>query len=671
MDFNLLRTAVAAQFERMCRSGPLYRVDIERDALWDGYLAGFPEGSNPVFRKRAEHDCSCCRGFVKNMGNVVAIKDGKLASIWDVTVSEPAYQAVADALSALVKSRPIVDSFLHFERSVGQDKSFEQGFTDQPVTTWTHFHVTLPAQYVQPNKDIPTALNDTRSLVDVMRGSLERITPDACQTVLELIAQGSLYRGEEHVGAVTAFAGVLASWGRVDGAQRPNWVWEHAAPVGRIKNTAIGTLLLDLSGGMDIEDAVKRFEVVMAPANYKRPTALVTKAMIDRAKAEVDALGLGPALPRRYAHIGDVTANNILFVDRAVRQRLAEADPFAELGASVAESARSFDKVEAVGIEDFMRDILPRAESIELFLENNHAGNLVSLIAPADPTAPELFTWNNRFSWSYSGNVTDAIKERVKAAGGSVTGDLCCRLAWDYIDDLDFHMIEPNGFHLYFMNKRQTSPNGGVLDLDANGMDGMRADPAENIVYADRRKMREGVYTLVVNNYNQRNREGCGFHVQIEFDGETHDILYDKAMRTGENITVATIGYRAGKFEISASLPSSRSVRNLWGLNSQQFHRVNVAMLSPNFWDECRAGNKHWFFMLDECRQDGQARGFYNEFLKPELTQHRKVLEMVGGRMKVEESERQLSGLGFSSTVRANVLCRVKGAFTRVVRINF
>jgi hypothetical protein len=94
-------------------------------------------------------------------------------------------------------------------------------------------------------------------------------------------------------------------------------------------------------------------------------------------------------------------------------------------------------------------------------------------------------------------------------------------------------------------------------------------------------------------------------------------------------------------------------------------------MMSPNFWDDKTVGNKHYFFMLDGCLNDGKARGFFNEFFKEELTPHRKVLEMVGSKMRTDESDRQLSGLGFSSTQRNSVLCRVKGSFNRVVKITF
>jgi hypothetical protein len=97
-------------------------------------------------------------------------------------------------------------------------------------------------------------------------------------------------------------------------------------------------------------------------------------------------------------------------------------------------------------------------------------------------------------------------------------------------------------------------------------------------------------------------------------------------------------------------------------------------MLSPNYWaDGGGVGNKHWFFMLDGCMDTvNNPRGFYNEFLRDELTPHRKVIEMVGAKATVPPADEQLSGLGFSSTQKNELLARVKGSnFTRTVKVSF
>jgi len=400
--------------------------------------------------------------------------------------------------------------------------------------------------------------------------------------------------------------------------------------------------------------------------------------MIQNAQEKIAELGFTSALERRYATLEDITINNILYADRTTKKAL---NVFDQLTQSVTEKVQKMDRIEEVGIDDFIANILPKAESLEVLFENRHAGNLVSLIAPVDPESKTMFKWRNNFSWSYAGELADSIKERVKRAGGRVDGDLRCSLSWFNFDDLDLHMKEPGGvpgtrdsgrYEIFFGNRGSLSPSGGTLDVDMNAGSGQTRTPVENITYARRSTMKEGTYQLVVNQYAQRKSSNVGFEVEIEFDGTIYSFAYDKALRTREDVVVAEIKFtRANGFEIIKSLPSSQTSKTIWGLPTQTFRKVNVVMLSPNYWDDRTVGNKHFFFMLDGCSNEDKARGFFNEFLTDELTPHRKVFEMVGSKMKTEESENQLSGIGFSSTQRNYILCRVKGAFSRTVKITF
>lgn len=200
--------------------------------------------------------------------------------------------------------------------------------------------------------------------------------------------------------------------------------------------------------------------------------------------------------------------------------------------------------------------------------------------------------------------------------------------------------------------------------------DGMRDNPVENIFYASKQKMKNGVYTLQVNNWNRRS-DKQGFEVEIEFDGQIHRIEYAKVLRQGETVTVAEIQLGHGEFQIVESLPSTTSVRQVWGVATNTFSKINLMMLSPNHWDEKAVGNKHYFFVLDQCRNDGSPRPFFNEFLKSELDVHRKVFESVSARMKLEDAAEQLSGVGFSSTQRNSLIVKVKGSFQRTVKVLF
>lgn len=665
LHFQDLKQAVQRRFNEM-KEGAVFRAQIDKGEIWALYLASFPTGTNQMFRERSEHDCSACRAFIKTAGGIVSIAHGEVTTLWDIQV--PGYQPVVDALAAYVKSRAIDNVFLHAEPSIGQDKNFEE--TAAGVLTWEHLHVTLPPAIHCSKKDIGPREAECRASHDVVLRSLQEISPDAIETVQDLIAQNSLYRGAEKKNIVDAFAGMKREFDGITGDHpRDLYAWSQViganAWVCRIRNDVIGTLLVDLSEGKDLEQAVKSFEDKVSGTNYKRPTALVTPKMRDAARQTLVDLGLMDALERRFARLEDVNVSNVLFADRSAKKRLA-GDVFDEVPTKGTE--KNFDKVEQIGIEDFLANVLPTARALEVLVENRHTSNLVSLIAPADLTARTLFKWSNPFSWSYNGDVADSIKERVKAAGGNVTGDVCCRLAWFNTDDLDFHMREPDGTHIYYGAKR--SRCGGQLDVDMNVSRVVR-DPVENIFYGSKSLMNWGTYTLSVNQFTHREAKDVGFEVEIDVLGTVYRFSHPAMLKNGQTVDVARLAVSAAGVEVIPILPSTAVSREVWNLKTQDFHPVTALMLSPNFWDGNGIGNKHFLFMLDGCLNDGSARGFYNEFLNAELEPHRKTMEIVGSKMRTEEAGDQLSGLGFSSTQRNHLVVRVHGSFVRTLKITF
>jgi len=288
-----------------------------------------------------------------------------------------------------------------------------------------------------------------------MQRSLQIITEDSVDAVLEIIAQNSLYRGNEFKPMLSEFKKLQTEYNNLEDSEKVCFCWMNSgnSALSRIKNSAIGTLLTDLSEGIELDIAVARFEKVVAPTNYKRPTALVTPSMIQAAKDTLLELGCLESIERRFAQATDIPVDNMLFVDRSTELK----DVFQELADQTLVNPKTLSKTDEISVKDFIDKVLPTSKSIEVLVENRHFSNFVAILTAKNPESPILFKWDNPFSWAYTGGITDSIKEKVKNAGGKIDGVLRASLEWYNHDDLDIHCIEPDNNKIYFLNKRSNT----------------------------------------------------------------------------------------------------------------------------------------------------------------------------------------------------------------------
>lgn len=681
MSFVEMRDKLIAHFNEMVKDVDcLFEVDVDKDTLWNLYLGSFPAGTNDIYRERRSHDCSCCRQFIRNIGGVVAIKDNELVTIWDFETGSTTYQPVVYALAKYVKSRSVTDVYISQFKKIGCLENYEQLDNGQ-VRTWNHFFLELPDRFILPrNASEGEYKGRKRDIANVFYRSLNEISEESLEVILELITSNTLYKGEEWKAPLTKFLEYKREFDLLPYSDklRRNYAWAKAAEagpvIGKIRNHSIGTLLVNVSEGMDLDLAVKKYEQIVAPSNYKRPKEIYTKKMLEDAKKTITELGYLDSLSRRFATLDDISVNNILFSNKDAAKRIdGGMDIFEEMERSVVQNPKKFSKVEEVPVDKFVSDILPTVKELEVYLENKHSGNMVSLIAPQNKDAKTMFKWNNNFSWAYSGNMTDSMKDLVKAAGGKVDGDLRFSIMWNESgtdnSDLDAHCFEPNGGHIYYGSPKSRMTNGW-LDVDIRYPNGKVA--VENISWPDKRFMRPGVYQLFVNQYQDRGSND-GFKAEVEFDGQIYSFEYNKPVRYKESIPVAEVTLNEkGEFSIKELLPSNLSSKDIWGVKSNQFVPVSVMMYSPNYWDEQDGiGHRHYFFMLKDCVNPESPNGFYNEFLKNELTEHKRVFAALGSKMAVMGTDDQLSGLGFSATKRDELIVKVKSNTERVLKIKF
>ena len=661
--FDILKTKVRAQFKTMSAQ-KLFNTDYDRDEIWRVYIDAFDAGS------RDEHRCNTCKAFIRQIGGAVTIDPTTLAlsTVWDLTDVPEEYAASIAALHKYVSGLKVNGLYYHWSDTVGTDKNLD----GKRNVIWHHFQVTLPNSAVDCGGDKVRASAALRSSKDVFKRALDEIKPDAVATVLDLIAQDSLYRGDTLKHTLATFQACQRQYSKIPDTQKDLFCWDQATRVAtgiaHIRNTSLGTLLGDLSEGKELEQAVKAYDRITAPANYKRPTALVTPRMVEDAKKTLAGLNLLSALDRRHLDSRDLSAANALYVNRPTTMA---TDVFATLAQEAPVNTKTLSKVEEIGVDDFLAKVVPGATKIRALFERPHLGNLVTLTGPQDPDAKSMMAWDNSFGWSYSGGVASGIKEKVKAAGGNVTGWMRISMAWHNYDDLDLHFHAPGKSAHVCFHQMSFPPLGVTLDIDMNRNARHSREPVENVHVNS--QLPAGVYWAQVHNYRKRETSDGGYEVEIEVNGDV--VHYSSAKSPGQDAKGPMIGFKVDKsgtvtFDDCALSRSSTGMTK-WGLKTGMWHTVNEITLSPNHWTK-PTGLKHWFFLLNGCVADEPARPFYNEFLCPELTANRKVMEVLASKIVVAPAEgRELSGLGFEVSSRNHLYVEVTGTFVRTLKVLF
>ena len=701
MNFKQFNQKIQEQFTAMQRY-QLFRLNITGQQIWDAYINGFTPEENPIFRdpESSTHNCNNDKNFVRRYGNIVAIDENyNIISFWDIDVAGTEYFNAVQNVQALVRTGKVQEVFfesfaelniLPYEKTnrtqeryqLGMEKTEKQYSIEEAakfgrvdsvtVYKFDHFHTFLKKDFVIFSKDsVESVMGTYRDTRNVFARAMQEISLDTLVLVKDLILQGSLLNGDAHLFKLEAFIPLKQEYDSIAANKRDTWCWakSYKLPIAKFRNELIGTLCVELAEGKELNDACKTWNMRVDPANYMKASAPITKRQIDEAQRFVVDNGYEESFSRRFARLSDINVDEIRHMNVG-KEAVKQAGLFAGVQPSVSTRHKrsQFDGIEEVTIEKFMRDILPSCTSVEVFMENRFEGNMVALIT-ANETSKPIFKWSNPFSWTYNGNLAgkSQIKENVKAVGGKVTGLLRCSLQWNDEDtlgsmDYDLHCKTP--YTTVYFGSKHCTRSGGWLDVD---MIRPSKIGIENITW--QRQMPDGRYEFSVKHYS--GGANNGFKVEIEFDGNTFNYYFDKPTSLSSQTRVATVTVKNGEMSIVHHLPETSSSKTIWGVESGQFHKVNLVCLSPNHWGTNEIGNKHYFFMLDGCASDTPLRAFHNEYLNSDLLQHRKVMEVLADTTRIVPATEQLSGLGFSHGVTNDLILKLSGSHKRTIKVIF
>lgn len=179
-------------------------------------------------------------------------------------------------MSNYIHNHIVTNVFLSNFKKIGTEYNYEQ-YEDGTLKKWEHFQIVLNDKFVNnTSRSIGDIQGDYRDTRNVFKRSLDEISMDALDTVLELINSNTLYRGQEWKPVLLEFKKIKKTYEKLSSEdERGLFAWENSVKVGtsigRIRNHSIGTLLTNISEGMELDTAVRKYEQIVAPANYKRP----------------------------------------------------------------------------------------------------------------------------------------------------------------------------------------------------------------------------------------------------------------------------------------------------------------------------------------------------------------------------------------------------------------
>ncbi|MNL91059.1 hypothetical protein D3C81_07870 [compost metagenome] len=667
-NYELFELSVATRLNELLKKEGVKLYKTNSKGLYDAYLGGIPQEHKQFYT------CNSCRLFIEKFGGLVVLdKNLKMRSaFWDLDKTPEFFKASVTWMLDIISESTITGVFVAEKAQIGIPVNY-----DQEGVKWTHFSAKVPLTLVNKSRSMThrQVMAEKAEEFTMLIKALEKYSLKVVNDTLAIVESGELFRQDKCLEKAKWFKEVKQGYDKQKTATKRNYLWSVVANAPahfcHINSSVYGTLLSDVNEGLSFEGIKRSFEAKME--TYMRSQKGPSANQIYEAEKKIVDLGLADSLVRRYANYEEIP--EFLWKKRGV---VAAKEP---KKGGVFGHIQPREKVDPVVSSDlalpsklitwekFKNTILPSAEKVELLTDNPN--RFMALITEGVEGSENILQWDNPFSWYYHKGIDGEVKKRVEAAGGRYENNkIRCSLIWEGLTDLDLHCITPTGEHIYYDRGSRKDTYGGYLDIDMNGVDRNSEHPVENMRWAS--KAAEGKYVFYVNNYNENvNHSGTPFKAELEIGGAVFTFI-GKPLKHKEKIVVFEFYYEEGKIPTIVGATQSNS----WEVPMGQFVEVEGITKSPNMWGENTITHvgEHVFFLIKDCKDlsEGLGRGFFNETLKSELTQYRRVLEAYTAQTPIEGvEEASACGVGYSKDSEWNVTLKVtSNGNTRLYKVD-
>lgn len=419
MDWAALVDDVAMSFTQHVATSnvraQLFCADAgDLNALYLGTLPG----------EKGIHDCSACRHFLRTYGALVTVLDsGKMEPVmWSVSRAGRIPDFYAETYAAIrerVAGARLLCPFVTKERIWGQPRTGD----------WTHFAVTPPDALVfrdrlkTPNQEAARI----RHNFETVRTALMELKPEPLDELLRLFEGEHLQRSEKFVGPVKWLRDLHS---RPKGRRGENLLWRAvaSAPDGYChpKSSVMGPILQAISEGKRFSVIKAQFDAMVHPLRYQRPQAAPAAQNIAQAEKAIEALGLAPALERRFARLDECET---IWLPRQQKPPTGTG-VFGHLQPKGLPSGAGAVHVpsQTMTWEKFARVVLPSAERLQMMVPSH--GAFIGLVTATHADAPPILKWDNPVSWYVYASGSYANSWGLPTGWRTVTGVVPLPTVW-------------------------------------------------------------------------------------------------------------------------------------------------------------------------------------------------------------------------------------------------
>lgn len=378
--------------------------------------------------KTRNYECNTCHHFINTYGNAVYInEDGKLESVfWNPDAAVGFMIPVVKALKENVENGEVEDIIYINPKTradvIHKDKNIIE-FGSKIKGDYSHFYGEIYDKEYAYDKNI-NLKNAFRDLLDLfIKFSTKNV--QTAYAISESPSNSSLFYGTKFKLLKDIFEDVN---GTNNEKYRYNKMRRYACIYHKVlygfANTADGEFVQDIKYGYDPEECINRYNYKKDPLRYKRPTAAPSKHLVNEAEKIVTKMGLEDSLKRRIAKLSDIPEDKIIWK----KSKLVKEDNkkstciFSSVITKEDLNMKDKDPVldltrknQKITYAKFKRDVLPKAESIQMYLPSYRNGftklslhyPFAQYVTEAIPGSKRILKYKNPFViYMYNGGST-------------------------------------------------------------------------------------------------------------------------------------------------------------------------------------------------------------------------------------------------------------------------